>query len=565
VNPAKIIEHFDRVSEAPDAIPQLRQLILDLAVRGKLVEQTAGDPPASDTLGDRVLSLAVTESPWQLPIGWSWSSLALLGESIGGGTPSKDNPELWSGQIPWVSPKDMKIDFISDSEDHITEEAIAQSAVRLIPAGALLIVVRGMILAHSFPTAITTVPVTINQDMKAVVPFRSDMGRILLLLTKGMKPIILRLVRRSTHGTCKLLTADLFGSPIPIPPLPEQGRINAKVEELMALCDRLEAAQKERELRRNRLAASSLNRLNRPSIDAAVFRQHARFQLDHLQRLVTQNRHVLQLRQTILNLAVRGQLVSQDPNDEPAADVIKCSRAEKMRLVSEGKIKKPQLTSTIAGIEGPFQLSRGWTWGRIEDLFTSVTDGDHLPPPKTSTGVPFLVIGNVRNQQVDFSGCRHVSEDYYKALDDIRRPQKGDVLYTLVGSYGIAILVTENRPFCVQRHIGILRPSKCIDTAFVVRALESQLVFDQATECATGIAQKTVPLSGLRRMLIPVPPRSEQHRIVAAVDELMGVCDQLETQLTTAHTESRRFLKAILHETVVSQQRPIVAAEIEST
>lgn len=97
-----------------------------------------------------------------------------------------------------------------------------------------------MILAHSFPTASTAVPVTINQDMKAIVPFRPDLVRFLLLLTKGLKPEVLRLVLRSTHGTCKLLTDDLFSLPIPIPPLAEQCRIVAKVEELMAVCDRLE-------------------------------------------------------------------------------------------------------------------------------------------------------------------------------------------------------------------------------------------------------------------------------------------------------------------------------------
>jgi type I restriction enzyme S subunit len=147
-------------------------------------------------------------------------------------------------------------------------------------------------------------------------------------------------------------------------------------------------------------------------------------------------------------------------------------------------------------------------------------------------------------------GCRHVSEQYYNALDTIRRPQKGDILYTLVGSYGIPIMITDDKPFCVQRHIGILRPSLTINARFLSRILESQWVFDQATSYATGIAQKTVPLAGLRRILIPLPPLAEQHRIVAKMDELMALCDQLEAQLTTAQSESRRLLESVLHQTL---------------
>jgi len=132
------------------------------------------------------------------------------------------------------------MDVIADAQDHISEQALLKSAARLIPAGSLLLVVRGIILAHSFPTAKTVVPVAINQDMKAVVPFRPDLLEYLLLATKALKPEILKLVQRSTHGTCKLLTDDLFSLPIPIPPLFEQRRILAKSEQVMMILDRLE-------------------------------------------------------------------------------------------------------------------------------------------------------------------------------------------------------------------------------------------------------------------------------------------------------------------------------------
>jgi type I restriction enzyme S subunit len=156
------------------------------------------------------------------------------------------------------------------------------------------------------------------------------------------------------------------------------------------------------------------------------------------------------------------------------------------------------------------------------------------------------VIGNVRSKSIEFAGCRFVPLDYYEALEEIRRPQKGDVLYTLVGSFGIPVPVRDDRSFCVQRHIGILRPSRFVHAEYLAFALESSWVFEQAANCATGIAQKTVPLSGLRRLTVSVPPLDEQSRIVAKVKELTALCDRLEASLLRGDTTRSRLLEALL-------------------
>jgi type I restriction enzyme S subunit len=235
-----VAERMDDLFTDPADVAPLRQTILQLAVRGKLVPQDPEDEPASVLLGKRVVTLA-NGGPWHLPHGWEWSAMRHLGDILGGSTPSKSNAGYWTGNIPWISPKDMKCDRIVDVADYITESAVKDSAVRLIPAGALLMVVRGMILAHSFPTALAEVPVTINQDMKALIPCCSALASYLLLASKGLRDIVLKLVERSTHGTCKLPSDSIFDVPIPIPPLAEQHRIVAKVDALMALCDALEA------------------------------------------------------------------------------------------------------------------------------------------------------------------------------------------------------------------------------------------------------------------------------------------------------------------------------------
>jgi type I restriction enzyme S subunit len=255
---------------------------------------------------------------------------------------------------------------------------------------------------------------------------------------------------------------------------------------------------------------------------------------------------IARLRRFILDLAVRGKLVPQDPKDEPASELLKRIAQEKVRLVKAGEIKKSEDVAELTASVHHFFTPPGWAITNLQSVCNSVTDGDHLPPPKAEAGVPFLVIGNVRSRNIEFEGSRFVPQSYYEALDPIRRPRSGDLLYTLVGSYGIPIIVRDDQPFCVQRHIGILRPCALMDVNFLARTMESRFVFDQATICATGIAQKTVPLSGLRKLLLPLPPLAEQHRIVAKVDELMALCDQLEAARQEREARRDRLASASL-------------------
>ena len=223
------------------AIPpaDLRGSILSLAVQGKLVPQDPRDGPAERSWPE-LASAAVESDADGVPAHWLRVPLGECGEWRGGGTPSKSRAEFWEGTIPWVSPKDMKALHISDAQDHISEAAVEGSSVRKIPPGSLLMVVRGMILARAFPVALTTGDVTINQDMKALLPFERDMRDYLLLALRAFEPEVLATVERSSHGTCKLKTEFLHGLTMPIPPLAEQRRIVARVDQLMALVDELE-------------------------------------------------------------------------------------------------------------------------------------------------------------------------------------------------------------------------------------------------------------------------------------------------------------------------------------
>jgi type I restriction enzyme S subunit len=255
---------------------------------------------------------------------------------------------------------------------------------------------------------------------------------------------------------------------------------------------------------------------------------------------------IKKLRELILTLAMQGKLVPQDANDPPASELLKEIAAEKRRLVKEGKIKAPKPLPDIKSEEVPYALPQGWEWCELQDIFALVTDGDHQAPPQSETGIPFLVIGNLNTGKVTLNGCRYVPEEYYTSLDWARKPTCGDILYTVTGSYGIPVLIETDEKFCVQRHVAILKSSDSTPFAYIRRFLGSTSAFQFATAIATGIAQKTVPLSGLRTLRVPLPPLPEQHRIVAKIDQLMALCDTLEQRIGAANGKQAELLDALM-------------------
>ena len=254
---ARLADNFAALYDSAETVARLRSTILRLAVQGKLAKQVPRDEPASlllersrrkkrqliseGAIKSRKPSAISTDEPLCIPSGWSWARFGDLGSFLGGGTPSKANPSFWQGSIPWVSPKDMKTLYIADTQDHLSSEAVEQSVVQVIPRRSLLMVVRGMILAHSFPVALTLEEVTINQDMKALQIMLPEVSEYLLLACRGLKEVMLSKVARSSHGTCRLESTEVEAFLIPMPPLEEQNRIVAKVNQLMALCDELES------------------------------------------------------------------------------------------------------------------------------------------------------------------------------------------------------------------------------------------------------------------------------------------------------------------------------------
>lgn len=183
----------------------------------------------------------------------------------------------------------------------------------------------------------------------------------------------------------------------------------------------------------------------------------------------------------------------------------------------------------------------------VESVCEHVTDGDHMPPPKSVNGIPFIMISNIKNNVIDFSNTAFVGRDYYEKINNKRRPRKGDVLYTVTGSFGIPIVVDYDKEFCFQRHIALLRPKKIITQRYLYYVLQTPYVYSQATSCATGTAQKTVGLNVLRKMRIPfIDSIEEQEKIITELESKISMCENIEKTVDTALQQAEAMRQSIL-------------------
>ena len=417
MNTARILAHYNETADTPDTVSRLRRFVLDLAVRGKLVAQDPDDEPASELL-KRISSgkaqmvkqgkirkprtftgRSKLSEPYAVPTTWCWVRLDAVGAIIGGGTPSTDDAENFAipgTSIPWLTPSDLGgylQPYISHGkrEKNLSEKGLGKCSACLLPVGTVLFSSRAPIGY----VAIAANPITTNQGFKSIVPYVSELSRYIALV---MKAFAFEINANAPGTTFKEVSGKVVaGVPFPLPPLVEQQRIVAMVDELMCLCDRLESEYAAREMTRDLFAKASLTRLNSPDSDPTVFRDDAEFAINNLKAITTRSDQIGAIRQTILNLAVRGKLEAQDPIDEPASELLKCIDAEKVRLVDMGEIKtrKNRPRNHHRGVR--FASPVGWNLATLGKLALKITDGTHKTPSYVKKGVPFVSVKDFSN------------------------------------------------------------------------------------------------------------------------------------------------------------------------
>ena len=549
-------EEFDLFAGVPDAVAKMRELVLHLAVHGNLVSQSGDDEPAAQLLQRSRAAMAKLmatgkakkeklaepvsdgEATFSLPRGWAWCRLVDAGQFING---LAFKPSDWGA----VGRPIIRIQNLSGRNlDYNRTTGTFDSSV-LVRDGDILVSWSATLDAFVWRGE----EAVLNQHIFRVLPAPlADQGFLFWLLKW-----VIRQLAESDHAHGLVMShinrGPFLAHPIPLPPLAEQKRIVAKVDELMALCDRLEAQQQERETRHTTLAQASLARFaDVPTPANLNLLFHPSYAIAPAD-----------LRKSILALAVQGKLVPQDPNDEPASNLIARAQEERKQLIEAGVMKRVKRLEEKGSTRESIAVPVNWAFCPLDDIALKITDGEHATPARQEQGHYLLSARNVRDGFIDVSDVDYVGTDEFERIRKRCDPNAGDILLSCSGSVGRVAVVDADNKYAMVRSAALIKHSKTnVDSHYLSLALRSPCLQRQIEQSSKQSAQANLFIEPIRRLVVPIPPLAEQHRIVAKVEQLMALVDALETQLAASRTTAANLLSALVADLTEGNYQPVL-------
>ena len=523
MNADRLFALYDRVADAPDAVGRLRRFVLDLGVRGKLVEQDPADEPASglsELIGqDEINDLGFLGNWCRVTVGDTLDFL--YGKGLKASDRADDGPVPVYGSNGIVG--------------YTTEPLTVRPSVIVGRKGSA-----GALNKCNGPSWTTDVAYYVEMPDFFDLDFLFFSLATLDLsdLAKGVKPGLSR--------------ADAYSKLISVPPLAEQRRIVAKVDDLMALCDRLEEARTVREDTHDRLTKASLARLSAADTDVPTFRSHARFAVDALPALTARADQVKHLRQTILSLAVRGRLVEQDPEDEPASELLQ--RTEKPPLPARYAKRSPESIPGDCGLSinrPEIPSPPGWLWVPLVQV--ARIESGHTPSRSRADwwggDVPWmgLVDARLHNDGRIFNTIQHTNEAGL-ANSAARLLPEGTVCFSRTASVGYVVIM--GRPMATSQDFVNWVPTEALAPEWLQLVMMAER--PAIPRFSKGAVHQTIYYPAWLAMHVALPPLAEQHRIVAEIDALMALCDHMEAGLAAADATRSRLLESLLHAALAS-------------
>lgn len=584
MNAEILLRHFDAISEAPDAVARLRRFVLDLAVRGKLVAQDSSEGTGAELVrrieaerarlvaqkGARkeksVAPISAAETPFGIPSTWCWARLQQLTSYIQRGKSPKystgDGPPVisqkcvqWSGiQMEWAKA--------------ITPESLeSYEPIRFLCDGDLL--------WNSTGTGTIGRVVRVSKPIEQLVCDSHVTVVRCLLVDEDYIRLWLRsdhvygtIEKRAAGATNQVeLTASMANNQaVPVPPLAEQQRIVAHVNELMTLCDELEAAREKREVRRGRLVLAALEGLTevdhvRGQAEVVDTTTPDFFALANMTLLTTRAEHVQKLRFAILDLAIQGRLTSRSTEEGTGRVQLEAARVAKQEAAKLGRKGREPLLPEISEAEIPFSLPREWEWTRLGDVAVKITDGEHSTPKRSSSGYFLLSARNVTNEGISLANVDYVPEEEFNRIRRRCDPNIGDVLISCSGSVGRVALVDRSEAYSMVRSAAMVRPiPTALIPAYLALCLRSPTLQRQMVSRSKQTAQANLFLGQIANLVVPIPALAEQQRIVERVDMLFAICNQLEHQITASARSRSHLLEAVISNTLSDHLSNVLSA-----
>jgi len=539
-----LVRHFDLIAQASGGVARLRELILTLAVQGKLVPQDPSDEPASELLKkikaekDRLIAegkikrdkplaeIADEEKPFELPEGWEWVRLNSLLQKIGAGSTPLGGKEVYvSTGVKFLRSQNVWNEGLRlEGVAYIPPATHAKMSGTVVVANDLLFNITGAsigrcaVVPSDFDEANVSQHVTI---LRTVIPALNAFLHKVLVSRHVQQTVMDVQVGVSREG---LSIAKLGQFLIPVPPLVEQSRIVTRVEELMQLCDALEAQGQLEVEQQARLVSTLFGSLLQSDTPEALADNWQRI-ATHFDLLLDRPEAVDAFEQTILQLAVRGLLVPQDPTDEPASVLLQKIRTEKDHLIAQGKIKRDKPLPPITDEEKPFELPQGWEWVRLNDLIR-IGSGDGLTAAQMAPNGTIPVYGgNGVNGHHDHANV-----------------EEPTVVIGRVGYYCGSVHITPARAWVTDNAFITRYPKACLQMEW----LYWLLVGTNLKENDSATAQPVISGRKLYPIVVALPPLAEQSRIVTRISELRSLCADLRQHLAAAQEVQSQLADALV-------------------
>jgi type I restriction enzyme S subunit len=549
-----LLQEFERIAEAPNAMAHIRRFVLDLAVRGKLTDQLPTDQPANALVSaldvartklgaPRYEPVSSVDAPFKIPPSWEWVRLGEAfdydaGEKL---PPQRLKPDWWLLDLEDIESETgtlLSHVTVADRESLSTKSEFQPGDVLY---GKLRPYLNKVVVANE-PGYSTTEIVAI----RSFIPLCPEYTCLAL-----RRPDFLDYVTRLGRGTKmpRLRTPDALVAPFPLPPLAEQRRIVAMVEQLMALCDQIETAENEREIHRNELAEASSFNLTSPLAEDTEID----FFLRNMAQIYSGPEQLQLVRRAVLQLAFRGRLEPQDPDDEPAAVVL-----ERIKAAGNGTVaRRTRGTARDIWANEPYNLPDGWTWTRLPEVGTfGRGKSKHRPrnDPSLFEGgtYPFIQTGDVAR-----SGGKITT--FTNKYNDVGLAQSamwptGTLCVTIAANIADTGILTFDACF-PDSVVGLVPAVEFPDARYFEYFLRTAQ--ENLSAFAPSTAQKNINLGILNEVLIPMPPIREMQRIIARLDQLMALCDDLETGFTTVQLGRAALLASVMHSGLYEPASPL--------